>query len=228
MVYSRVLNFLNTSPLFDVKDVLIDQSISFIDSRPLKALKGQNIFGIDLVKLHRQIAGNYPQISQLRVVRQMPDIIKVLAKKREILLQVEIHSKFLIVDMEGVTMFYTPTPLPYPLIKGIPLARNKIVLGAPTTNKELKLIIELLAQLRSHPRTSRLKLLKIDAGNLSKIQLLVMPNLQIIIDQDDLSAKVRMLEILFENNKINWNHVKYIDIRFKEPIINETVPLEQK
>lgn len=214
--------------MFNVKEVMVDQSISFIDHSPLKELKGQNIFSIDLTKLHKQISNQYPQIAQLRVVRIMPDTIKVLAKKRDILLQLQVRNKFLIVDTEGVTMFYTATPVPFPVIKGLPLDKIKIVLGTPSNVKELNLVVELLKQLKMHPNTSHLKVLTIDAGNLSKIQMMVMPNIQIIIDQDQLTDKVDMLEILFQNGKINWSQVKYIDIRFKEPIIKENTPEEQK
>jgi cell division septal protein FtsQ len=227
-IYSKTIDFLTTAPMFNVKDVMVDQSISFIDHRTLKELKGRNIFGIDLSRLHQQIANQYPQISQLRVVRQLPDTIMVLAKKRDILLQAQLRNKFLIIDTEGVTMFYTASPLAFPLVKGIALDKVKITLGAVSPSKELNLVVELLKELKSHPNTSRLKILTIDAGNLSKIQLLVMPNIQIMIDQDDLVAKVDMLEILFQNGKINWGRVKYIDIRFKEPIINENTPDEQK
>ena len=226
-IYSKTVSFLTTAPMFDIKDVMVDQSISFIDHRPLRELKGQNIFSIDLVKLHQQITKQYPQISQLRVERELPDTIKILAKKRNLLLQVVAHNKYLIVDTEGVTMFYTLSPVPFPIVKGISLEKSKIILGAPSTNKELNLVVELLQDLKSHPNTSRLKIISIDASNLSKIQLLVMPNIQIIIDQDALSAKVAMLEILFQNGKINWGQVKYIDIRFKEPIINENTPEEK-
>ena len=227
-LYSRTADFLNNAPMFNVKDVKVDQSISFIDHRPLTQLKGQNIFSVDLVKLHRLIASQYPQISQLRVVRQMPDTIMVLAKKRDILLQVQVRNKFLIVDTEGVTMFYTAVPLAFPIIKGISLDKVKITLGTTPNIKEVNLVVDLIKLLKSHPNTSRLRIVSIDAGNLSKIQLLVMPNIQIMIDQEQLSDKVDMLEILFQNGKINWSQVKYIDIRFKEPIIKENTPEEQK
>lgn len=226
--YSRTMQFLTTDDMFDVKDVLVDKSISFIDNRPLKALIGQNIFSVDLTKLHKQIASQYPQIAQLSVLRQLPDTIKVSAKKRDIFFQVQApHNKFLIVDTEGVTMFYTASALPFPLVHGIPLERNKIVMGAPSTIKELNLVGDLLKELKSHPNTSKLRVTSIDVSNLSKIELTVMPNIQIIIDQDALNAKVDMLEILFQNGKINWGQVKYIDVRFKEPIINEGSPDEK-
>src|SRR5258708_5029325 len=80
--YNKTIEFLTTSPLFAVRDVLIDTSIQFIDVDQLRRLKGQNIFKVDIAKLHARIKAQYPQISQLRVMRQLPDRIKVLAKKR--------------------------------------------------------------------------------------------------------------------------------------------------
>ncbi|MEI7998603.1 MAG: FtsQ-type POTRA domain-containing protein [Candidatus Omnitrophota bacterium] len=227
-LYSRTVDFLTESVMFNVKDVLVDQSISFIDSRPLKALKAQNIFSVDLGKLHRQISSRYPQISQLRVERQLPDTIKVLAKKRDILLQVQALNKYLAVDTEGVTMFYTTEALSFPLVRGVSLNKDKIVMGTVSSIKELNLVVQLFKQLKSHPQSSRLKVVTVDVGNLSKIELMVLPNIQIIIDQEDLNAKLDRLEILFQNGKINWNLVKYIDVRFKEPIINEKTPEREK
>jgi cell division septal protein FtsQ len=228
-IYSRTQRFLTHAPIFGIKEVLVDKSISFIDHRPLKDLVGQNIFTADLKRIHRNIASKYPQISQLSVVRQLPDTVKVLAKKREILLQVVVTgNKFLVVDTEGVTMFYTNAPLPFPLAKGIPLDRTKIILGGPSTIKELNLVVDLLKELKSHPNTSKLRIISVDATNLSKVKLHVKPNIYIIIDQEAFSAKVSMLEILFQNGKVNWSRVKYIDVRFKEPIINETNPEEDK
>ncbi len=228
-LYTRTFDFLSNSQMFKIKDVLIDQSIGFIDFKLLTGLKGQNIFNADLKKIHQRISSQYPQISQLRVTRQMPDTIKILAKKRDVLLQLQAaHNKYLIVDTEGVTMFYTSAPLAYPMVKGVPLQRYKIILGTATSIKELNLTIDLLKQLRLHPHTSRLKVMGIEASNVSKIELTVMPNIQIIIDQEDLVQKVEMLEILLQNGKINWKNVKYVDIRFKEPIINETIPQDEK
>ena len=226
--YSRTVDFLSKADMFDVKTVLVDQSISFIDSSFLIGLQGQNIFNVDLNKIHQRISAQYPQIAQLKIMKQLPNTIKVLAKKRDVLLQVQAHNKFLIVDTEGVTMFYTATLLPFPVVRGIPLKQKKIILGDITSIKELNLIVDLFRQLKSHSHTSRLKVVSIEAGNLSKIEVTVLPNIQIILDQEDLSQKVDMLEVLLQNTKINWSHVKYVDIRFKEPIINETIPQGEK
>ena len=227
-IYSKTSDFVFNDNMFDIKDIKVDQSISFIDAKLLTGLKGQNIFSVDLNKIHQRISNQYPQISQLRVMRQLPDSIIVLAKKRDIFFQVQAHNKILIVDTEGVTMFYTAQPMAFPMVIGVPLQRSKVTLGLPSTIKEISIACELLKQLKAHEHTSRLKVISMQVSNLSKIEMTVMPNIQLIIDQDDLVQKVEMLEFLFQNGKINWNNVKYIDVRFKEPIINETIPKDEK
>ena len=93
--------------MFEIKDVMIDRSIGFIDLRALKDLKGTNIFKVDIKKIDRQIAQRYPYIAQLRVVRQLPDRILILAKKREPLMQIYYKKKYLLLDTEGVALYYT-------------------------------------------------------------------------------------------------------------------------
>ena len=97
------------SPLFEIKDVMIDRSIQFIDLHVIlrRTLKGSNIFKIDINKIDRQIAQRYPYIAQLRVVRQLPNRILILAKKREPLMQIYFRQKYLILDAEGVALYYT-------------------------------------------------------------------------------------------------------------------------
>ncbi len=128
-LWVNTIEFLTSSPLFAVKDVMIDKSIQFINLRALKQLKGSNIFKIDIKKLDRQITQEYPYIAQLRVVRQLPDRIMILAKKREPLMQIYFKGKFLLVDKEGVALYYSAQPADLPQVHGIPLERNWPVLG---------------------------------------------------------------------------------------------------
>src|ERR1700689_29081 len=110
--YVDTVDFLTSSPLFEIKEVMIDRSIQFIDQRSLKDLKGQNIFKVDINKVDSQIAARYPYIAQLRVVRQLPDRILVLDKKREPLMQIYFKKKYLTLDTEGVALYYTLQPMP--------------------------------------------------------------------------------------------------------------------
>jgi len=217
--YVNTVEFLTSSPLFEVKDVMIDRSIQFIDLRSLKDLKGNNIFKIDIKKIDRQIAENYPYIAQLRVVRQLPDRILVLAKKREPLMQIYFKKKYLIVDTQGVALYYTLGPALLPQVYGIPLERGWLFLGRAIRGQEISKVVDILNMFKTSPYLNRWRIHAVQAGNLSKIDLIVGENMHVILDQDDTQDKIELLQMLISANKIDLNKVKYIDLRFKEPVI---------
>ncbi len=221
--YINTVEFLTSSPLFEVKDVMIDRSIQFIDLRALKDLKGNNIFKIDINKIDRQIALNYPYIAQLRVVRQLPDRILILAKKREPLMQIYFKKKYLILDTQGVALYYTREPAVLPQVYGIPLEREWLFLGRAIHGPELSKVVDILNSFKASPYLRRWRIHAVQAGNLSKIDLVVGADMHVILDQDDTQDKIELLQMLISANKINLNQVKYIDLRFKEPVIANNI-----
>jgi len=217
--YVNTIEFLTNSPLFEVKDVRIDRSIQFIDLRALKQLKGTNIFKVDIQKIDHQITQRYPYISQLRVVRQLPDRIMILAKKREPLLQISSKGKFLLVDKEGVALYYSAQPVALVQIRGIPMEKNWVILGTHMHNKQLDETLEILNLFGVSSYLKRWRITVMDVGNLSKIDMTIGENMHLILDQEDTRNKIELLQMLIVGNKIDLNKVKYIDLRFKEPVI---------
>ena len=221
--YVNAVEFLTSSPLFEVKDVMIDRSLGFIDLRNLKDLNGNNIFKTDINKVERQIAQRYPYISQLRVVRQLPDRILILAQKREPLLQIYYKKKYLLLDTEGVALYFTLQPALLPQVYGIPLNHDGLLLGGQIQGAELSKVVEILNGFKNSQYLRHWRIHAIQAGNLSKIDLLVGENMHVILDQDDTQDKIELLQMLISANKIDLNKVKYIDLRFKEPVIANNI-----
>ena len=231
--YVNAVEFLTSSPLFEIKDVLIDRSIGFIDLRSLRDLKGNNIFKVDISRIDRQIADRYPYIAQLRVVRQLPDCILILAKKREPLMQIYFRKKYLILDTEGVALYYTLQPSSLPQVFGVPLERDGLFLGGRIRGQEINKIVEVLNQFRASANLKEWRIQTVGADNLSKIDLTVLPNahgllfsgeiMHVILDQDNTQDKIELLQMLISSNKIDLNKVKYIDLRFKEPVIADNI-----
>jgi len=202
---------------------MVDRSIQFIDLRALKDLKGTNIFKVDIDKIDRQISQRYPYIAQLRVVRQLPDRILILAKKREPLMQIYFKKKYLLLDAQGVALYYILAPASLPQVYGIPLERDWMYLGGAIRGQEMGKTLEILNGFKSSPYLKRWRIHSVQAGNLSKIDLLVGENMHVILDQDDTQDKIELLQMLISTNKIDLNKVKYIDLRFKEPVIANNV-----
>jgi len=221
--YVNTIDFLTKSPLFEVKEVMVDRSIQFIDLRALKDLKGTNIFKIDIKKIDRQIAQHYPYIAQLRVVRQLPDRILVLAKKREPLMQIYFKKKYLLLDTQGVALYYTLQPALLPQVYGVPLEGEWLYLGGHIRGDQLAKVVEILNSFQQSAYLRRWRIHAVQAGNLSKIDLLVGENMHVILDQENTQDKIDVLQMLISSNKIDLNKVKYIDLRFKEPVIANNV-----
>ena len=220
--YAKTVDFLTTSPLFAVKDVLVDASIRFIDARDLRGLKGHNIFKVDVRKVHSRLSAQYPQIAQLRVIRQFPDKIKVLAKKRDVAAQVRRRNKFLLVDTAGVALYNADTQQPsLPVVNGIVL-RPRVVLGAPVVSRSLRAVVAILNEFKGHPRTALLKITAVDAANPSKIEFILDGGLRVILDQDHFPLKVQKFEVLLAQRNVEWARARYVDLRFAEPIIAGT------
>ena len=209
--------------MFEVKEVMVDRSIQFIDLRALKDLKGTNIFKVDIKKVDSQIATTYPYIAQLRVVRQLPNRILILAKKREPLMQVYFKKKYLILDTQGVALYYVLQPALLPQVYGIPLDRNWLFLGGHIRGPELSKVVDILNMFKQSPYLKRWRIHAVQVGNLSKIDLSIGENMHVILDQEDTQDKIELLQMLISSNKIDLNKVKYIDLRFKEPVIANTI-----
>ena len=86
-------------------------------------------------------------------------------------------------------------------------------------SKELEKAIDILEMFQLSPRLKRWKLTVIEVGNLSKIDVTVGENMHVILDQEDTRDKIELLQMLISANRIDLNKVKYIDLRFKEPVI---------
>jgi len=185
----------------------------------LRRLKGRNIFKVDLVKLQDRIQAQYPQIAQLQVMRELPDRIKVLAKKREAVLQIARGGKFLLVDADGVAMYYVATAVQVPSVQGAIGSQTRVVLGLPIPTKNMNLAVALLDGFKTRPHTSRLKVASVDVSNLSKIEISLGETLKVVIDQDNYTSKLDTLDMLVAQRKIDFTKVKYIDLRFNEPVL---------
>lgn len=219
VVYTRTVDFLTGSDLFTVRDVVIDRSIQFIDVSELRRLKGRNIFKVDLGQLQARIKSQYPQIAQLQVMRELPDRIKVLAKKRDALFQCPWKGKTLLVDAEGVAMYYVSGAVDLPIVQGALVSRPRVLLGAPLTVKPVSVAAQVIRAFRSHPHTAGLKILSVDVENLSKITVALAAGPQVILDVENYAAKLDLLEMMVAQKKVDLTRVKYVDLRFNEPVL---------
>jgi cell division septal protein FtsQ len=222
VIYRHCADFLRTSPLFRIKAVSVTPDVQFLQPRVLKQLQGRNIFAADLKRVHNEIRMLYPQIYNLRVERHFPDTIHVIASKRDAFAQILIKQNYYTIDDQGIVIFVDKKPLAqHVLIKNGKLDKQKIVLGTQLNTPEIMGGLETIQAFRNNPGLSKYPISNVDVDNLSKITFSIGPELQIIIDRDDIAAKLNTLAFLIAQKKLNFLEVKYIDLRFKEPIVGK-------
>ncbi|MFA5088214.1 MAG: FtsQ-type POTRA domain-containing protein [Candidatus Omnitrophota bacterium] len=213
---------IKNSGMFVINEVVADQSVSFISSPYLTRLKGENIFDVDLKGIQNKLAHQYPQLSQVSVIKQFPNKILVKGKKRNIFAQVAIRNRWVTIDADGVALFESAEmDNRVPLIKGIKMKDPHVYIGYALPGEQLKVAVRIIKAFKSNGGFFDFPLLWVDVGNLSKISLSLFGNLEVIVDRYKIVQKLSTLELLLSQKKINFEEVRYIDLRFNEPVLRK-------
>lgn len=218
----RAMRLFRHADYFKVRSVVIDPSLQFIDKRDLENLIGKNIFTADLRTVQRRLSRKYPQASRLRVVRRFPDQLWVAARRRLPLTQIQIQDRTFTLDEEGIML-----PVREKEDKNLPLIvtakpdRRTLVRGLPLRGADVRTALEIIKRFRSDDKLSSYAVTKINTENLSKIYVVLSNGLQVIVDRDKIAQKIRVLGVVLSQGKLDLDRVKYIDLRFKEPIIGK-------
>ena len=220
--YKKGIYFLRHSDYFTVKDIWYESSLKSIESSELSNLKGKSLLQIDLKKIQRQLELRYPQFGQLRVLKRFPNQILVVAQKRSPFAQARIEARNITLDEKGVVLSTTEgLDNHLPLITGVSALRARILAGSLIESRDLQLALTVIKIFKTDKVLSKYRIFKIDVSNLSEIYFYIVDNLKIIIDEEDFDHKLKMLGLLLSQAKLEPNSVRYIDLRFKEPILGK-------
>lgn len=219
-IYRSTADFLNKDPIFRIQKVTTDPDVRFLEPRVLTKLRGKNIFEVDLKRLHREIRSLFPQIYDLSVERRFPDTIHINAKRRDPFAQVMAVQNYLIIDDEGVVIAIDRKPAEkYPLIIHAHTEKQKISMGARLVTPEVKAAIAVIKAFYNNNHLSKYPISDVDVDNLTKITFKIGPLLEIILDNEDVASQLDMLVSLIVQKKLDFREIKYIDLRFKEPVV---------
>jgi len=219
-----IVTFAKNSSYFKVRTIFIDPALHFIDKRDVSGLKGKCIFEIDLEKTQKTLQFKYPQVSQLKVVKRFPDQILVVAKKRLPYVRTILQNRTLTLDDEGVVLSHGKRPKPesnLPLILGLASRRQNFSLGYPLKGKDIDVALKILKTFDTNRSLSGWRVSKINVGTLSKIQIFLSNGLSVIIDQDKIEHRIKVLAVFLSQGQLDIKDTRYIDLRFKEPVIGK-------
>lgn len=219
-LWQGVDGFLHKAPLFRVQQITADPDVQFLAPRILEKLRGHNIFTVDLVRLHREIRSVFPQIYDLNVQRRFPDTVHIHAKRRDPFAQILVKQNYWTIDQEGVVILVDRKPvLKLPLVKYPQLEKKRLVVGMRLVGDEIRTAIRIINAFYSNDGLSKYPISDVDVENLTKVKFNIGPMLEIIIDKENIPQKLDILVFLIAQKKLDFREIKYIDLRFKEPVV---------
>ena len=232
-IISYIYRIMSTSDYFRVTDI-VTKVPNVVD---LSYLKGRNIFSIDLRKEADYILDYCPDFSKVRLAKVLPNRIFVDFIKRKPVAFVRLY-KYYFVD-ENAVFFYSssePQDLELPIIAGLETKVFAVKPGKKYNVRELALALNIIKEAKSNKILKDYKIKKIDVANPSNtLVFITLPSnpadysngkrvlapeyLEVRIGEDDIKNRIIFLGGVVAQANKNLSNIKYIDLRFKEPVV---------
>lgn len=210
------------------------KSIPGID---ISYLKGRNIFSVNLEDEVARVAEVNPSCKEIRLIRVLPNRIVMDYTRRKPLAYVKLYRNFY-VDEEAV-LFEIPaleSQLDMPLISGVESKNYGSKTGRKYDVRQLSVAVNIVKEIKRNDALRGLQVKKVDVSDLGNTSILICnffqgpggvktqqvtvnDMLEVKIGQGYINDKINILYSLFVQEKNNWPNIKYIDLRFKEPVI---------
>lgn len=231
-IVGYIWNFLKISDYFNVTDV-ITRTKALVD---LSYLKGKNIFSIDLKNESKFLLESHPNFSKVRIIRILPNRIFVDFIRRKPVAYVKLYRYFAL-DKDGV-LFYAqeqPQDSDLPIIVGLETKIFGPKPGKKYNIKEILLALDIIKEVKDNRILKIYNIKKIDVASSTNTTIFMhflaktqnypktiafnSGDLEIKIGQDDIKKKIFILAGLVTQAKNNLANMKYIDLRFLQPVI---------
>jgi len=211
--------FLWNSDYFNIKSVVLNAADIKAD---LSYLKGRNIFALDLRSEAGKILSMYPGYHKISLVKQLPNRIKVDLLKRKPVAYVRLY-RFFAVDEEAVLFDLDSEAARDPDLPVIVGLQTRIF--GPKSGKsyddisELALCLNLIRRVEGLGGLRGYKVKSIDVSRPEDFSFYISENIEVKIGQSNTGRKLRLLNSIIGHLGRDLVKVKYIDLRFKEPVI---------
>lgn len=224
--FSLVHAFVNAD-IFKVKMIKIESALSFIQYRDIGSIRGKSIFKVNLKDIQANLTAKYPQMAEIRIIKEYPDQISIEAKKRLPFAQILVRNRVVILDQKGVVLSESlKSDDRLPFING--MKGNYFRIGLPIRGPQMACALEILRYYRIEKSLTAFPLTSIHVLNLSEVFLTLNSNLIIKVDKDHVEQKIKLLGFMLSRGDLELSQIKYIDLRFKEPVLGKNDVLNKK
>jgi cell division septal protein FtsQ len=190
-------------------------------------LIGANLWDLDIRALADDLKKQQPWLKEIRVVRQLPNAIRIEPIPRVPIAQVRIDlsaqaGRWYPVDRDGFILPESNADPADRLIRLVGFERTGGALraGRENTDERLKLALRVLEALRRAPSLIPRRLTEINVGNPQQIRFLIDGETEVRCGSEaELGAQLERLQAALKAVAKQPLDVRYIDVRFQEPVI---------
>jgi len=203
--------------LYDEKNVLRRVSSADIED---KDILGSNIFLVDLKNFKDKIKAGHPELKDIVVRRALPNRLIVQARQRLPVAQVYGDRPYLI-DKDGVFLSDAEAGGEnIPSISGIRVSPYR---GGSVQKEKIGKALSLIYALSQNRRLSGYKIKTIDMADSRNISFFLNASdaekVEIKIGGGEFNKRLDVLAMVLEQLGRDIGRVKYIDLRFEDPIV---------
>jgi len=215
-----------------IKEIIIARN----NLADLAYLRGKNIFNIDLSNESRYILETYPDYRKVRLIRIFPNRLYVDFVRRQPLANIRLYRYFY-VDEDLVLFNINPQDEQVedlPVIVGLETKIFGVRSGRKENVKELVAAVNIIKGMAKNKSLRDYKIKKIDVSSFDNLSFFVLlPNanlgkgrlnptpalVEVKFGQGNVEGKIRVLAGLLDQLRKDRASLKYIDLRFKEPVV---------
>jgi len=217
LAITALLRGLKNLDYFKIKDVIVTSGEK---AENFTYFKGQGIFNIELKKESERLWQFYPAYKKIRLIRILPNRLLVDFVKRTPVAYLKLYRYFC-VDEELVLLEASgqPEENSLPVILGLETKIFGPKVGRQYNIRELGLAVNIVREFRKSRLAKYGSIKIINVANPVNATFITDSGLEVRIGQDNIKARVELLENLLNQTRNELSKIKYIDLRFKDPAI---------
>ena len=231
-IIGYIWKVLTSADFFAVKRVIVRNS-----DNQFEYLKGRNILSLNLSNEAQRAYLRCPDCRKVRFARILPDCIVVDFLKRKPAALVKFYKNFAI-DEQGVLFLpdLSTQSLELPVIYGLETKIFAPKQGISYKRSELSLALSIIHEFKANRAFAGFTLKRIDVANSENAGFFMLLPRQIVnytlaapqaewlgfevrTGANNIKQKMMILAGLVIQERKEWGNIKYIDLRFKEPLI---------
>ena len=215
----------SVSDYFRIKEIIVKDA----DAADLSYLKGRNIFILDLKKESEYILESYPGYNKINLVRILPSRLFVDFIKRNPVALVKLY-KYFALDEDGVLFnaLAQPEESGLPVILGLETKIFGPKPGRSYNIREISFALDTIKEIKRSRALKDYRIKKLDVSTRANASVFIsLPGqkgaqeslLEVRLGADNIENKIAILGGIFSQGKFDLYKIKYIDLRFKGPVV---------